>query len=177
MRAASARLVLALLFALAAGPASAEERRLDAWQFLTDPSGNLTVGSLPASGWRPAVANRSWNAQFEDLRDYFGIAWYKTTVEVPPPARKGHLVVHFGAVDHFAEVFVNGTKVGSHEGAYTPFTIDITDATREGANELVVRVIDPPPTPPGGTPRFPEMPYEELWWERRLASVANAFLS
>jgi Glycosyl hydrolases family 2, sugar binding domain/Glycosyl hydrolases family 2 len=152
----------AFLFALVSGSAAAQERWLDAWQFLTDPSGSLAVSALPAEGWRPAVANRSWNAQFEDLRDYFGVAWYKTTVEIPPSARKGRILVRFGAVDHFADVYVNGTKVGSHEGAYTPFTVDITDTTRPGSNDLVVRVIDPPPTPPGGLPRFPEMPYEEL---------------
>ncbi len=162
MRTRARCLGVALLLTLAAGSAVAEERQLDAWQFLADPSGVFTVAALPADGWRSAVANRSWNAQFEDLRDYFGVAWYKTTVEIPPAARKGHLLVRFGAVDHYAEVFVNGTKVGTHEGAYTPFTVDITDHSRPGANELVVRVIDPPPTPPGGSPRFPDMPYEEL---------------
>jgi Glycosyl hydrolases family 2, sugar binding domain/Glycosyl hydrolases family 2 len=154
--------LLTALVAFAPGLAGAQQRRLDAWQFLTDPSGRLAIGALPADGWRPAVANRSWNAQFADLRDYFGVAWYKTTIEIPPDARRGHWLVRFGAVDYFAEVFVNGVKVGSHEGAYTPFTIDITDHTRSGANELVVRVVDPPPTPPGGSPRFPDMPYEEL---------------
>jgi hypothetical protein len=162
MKAAGARLTAALLCALVAGSAAAEERRLDAWQFLTDPSSGLTITTLPSTGWRSAVANRSWNAQFEDLRDYFGVAWYKTTIEIPPIARKGHILVRFGAVDYFAEAFVNGTRVGSHEGAYTPWTIDIGALTRDGANDIVVRVVDPPPTPPGGTPRFPEMPYEEL---------------
>ncbi len=158
-----AALILAtLIVAFAPALAGAQGRRLDAWQFLTDPSGTFTVDQLPAAGWRPAVANRSWNAQFDDLRDYFGVAWYKTTIEIPPVARQRHVLVHFGAVDHFAEVFVNGTKVGSHEGAYTPFKLDITDATRVGANALIVRVVDPPPTPPGGSPRFPDMPYEEL---------------
>jgi Glycosyl hydrolases family 2, sugar binding domain/Glycosyl hydrolases family 2 len=155
-------LVTSLVIALAPGLAGAQERRLDAWQFLTDPTGSLSVGALPAEGWRPAVANRSWNAQFDDLRDYFGVAWYKTTIEIPPVARKGRVLVRFGAVDYFADVFVNGTKASSHEGAYTPFTVDITGVTRDGANELVVRVIDPPPTPPSAPPRFPDMPYEEL---------------
>jgi hypothetical protein len=155
-------ILAALVVAFAPGVARAQERRLDAWQFLTDPTGSLSVGALPAEGWRAAVANRSWNAQFDDLRDYFGVAWYKTTIEIPPAARKGRILVRFGAVDHFADVFVNGIKAASHEGAYTPFTVDITGGTRDGANELVVRVIDPPPTPPGASPRFPDMPYEEL---------------
>ncbi len=155
-------LVAAFAHLVASGSAHAEERRLDAWQFLTDPSAVLKVGTLPADGWRPAVANRSWNAQFEDLRDYFGVAWYKATVQVTKRSRGERVLVRFGAVDHFAEVFVNGVQVGTHEGAYTPFTVDLSDHVRPGANELVVRVIDPPPTPPGGTPRFPGIPYEEL---------------
>ena len=146
-----AAIVIAFVLTLVPSHARAQERRLDAWQFLTDPSSTLAIDNLPSTGWRPAVANRSWNAQFEDLRDYFGVAWYKTTIEIPPAARQGHVLVHFGAVDHFAEVFVNGTKVGSHEGAYTPFRLDVTEAVRAGANDLVVRVIDPPPTPPGGS--------------------------
>jgi hypothetical protein len=155
-------LVAAFAHIVASGSALAEERRLDAWQFQTDPSAVLKVGDLPVAGWRPAVANRSWNAQFEDLRDYFGVAWYKTTVDVTKRSRGERVLVRFGAVDHFAEVFVNGVQVGTHEGAYTPFTVDLSDHVRPGANELVVRVTDPPPTPPGGTPRFPDMPYEEL---------------
>ena len=86
-------LVTSLVIALAPGLAGAQERRLDAWQFLTDPTGSLSVGALPAEGWRPAVANRSWNAQFDDLRDYFGVAWFKTTIEIPPAARKGRVLV------------------------------------------------------------------------------------
>ncbi len=158
----AASILVAFVLTLVPSHARAQERRLDAWQFLTDSSGTLTVENLPSTGWRPAVANRSWNAQFDDLRDYVGVGWYKTTIEIPPAARQGHVLVHFGAVDHFAEVFVNGTKVGSHEGAYTPFRLDVTEALRAGANDLVVRVIDPPPTPPGGSSRYPEMPYEEL---------------
>ena len=97
MRTRAKCLGVALLLTLAAGSAVAEERQLDAWQFLADPSGVFTVAALPADGWRSAVANRSWNAQFEDLRDYFGVAWYKTTVEIPAAARKGHLLARFGA--------------------------------------------------------------------------------
>ncbi|TWT54959.1 Beta-galactosidase [Rubripirellula amarantea] len=52
------------------------------------------------------------------------------------------LILNFEAVDYRCEVFVNGTTVGSHQGGNTPFSIDITDAAKDGENDLVVRVED-----------------------------------
>jgi hypothetical protein len=58
--------------------------------------------------------------------------------------RKGEKVIlHFGAVDWQATVNVNGKEVGSHTGGYTAFSFDITDALKQGENELVVKVYDP----------------------------------
>ena len=72
--------------------------------------------------------------------------WYRRTF--PAPALNGkHLLLHFGAVDWRAEVFVNGKSVGAHEGGYDAFTVDVTDAlTGKGAQELVVAVWDPTDT-------------------------------
>ena len=54
------------------------------------------------------------------------------------------MLLHFGAVDWRAEVFVNGTSVGQHEGGYDPFTFDITSALKTDASqqELIVSVWD-----------------------------------
>jgi hypothetical protein len=49
----------------------------------------------------------------------------------------------FGAVDYLADVYVNGQKVGTHEGGYTPFEFDITSLLRAGENQIAVRVVDP----------------------------------
>ena len=55
----------------------------------------------------------------------------------------GRYLLHFGAVDQRCEVYINGHAVGSHEGGYLPFTIDITDAMNQtGENLLTVRVQD-----------------------------------
>ncbi len=53
-----------------------------------------------------------------------------------------HLLLHFGAVDQVAYIYVNGINVGSHEGGYTSFTFDITEYVIEGENELKVKVRD-----------------------------------
>lgn len=67
--------------------------------------------------------------------------WYHRTFELES-LQDERLLLNFEAVDYLCEVFVNGTSVGTHQGGNTPFTLDITQATKAGANELVVRVED-----------------------------------
>lgn len=69
--------------------------------------------------------------------------WYERTFKVPAKWRKDKLLLHFGAVDWSAEIWVNGIKVGSHTGGYTPFSVDITSALRKsGRQTLLVKVTD-----------------------------------
>jgi beta-galactosidase/beta-glucuronidase len=72
--------------------------------------------------------------------------WYSRSFNASA-AKGSRLLLHFGAVDWRAEVFVNGKAVGTHEGGYDPFTFDITDALKAGgAQELTVAVWDPTDT-------------------------------
>ncbi|WP_276949543.1 MFS transporter [Acetatifactor muris] len=67
-----------------------------------------------------------------------------------PPAEKGRrLILHFGAVDQIAEVYLNGLYLGKHEGGYLPFSFDITNAMQEGENQLLVKATD------ALSPRYP----------------------
>ncbi len=81
----------------------------------------------------------------ETFPGYHGVVWYWRPVEVPEhPVASGRYLLRFGAVDYLAGVYVNDTLVGSHEGGETPFTLDITDAVKPGAaNMLSVRVLNP----------------------------------
>lgn len=54
----------------------------------------------------------------------------------------GRTLLHFGAVDQIAKVWVNDTFMGEHEGGYLPFYFDITDALRDGENVLRVEAVD-----------------------------------
>ena len=99
---------------------------------------------MRSNEWRDARVGLSWNVQFDDLRDYMGAAWYRISFELAPFVDPRHVLLKFGAVDYFCEAFVNGVVIGSHEGGYTPFSFEITNAVRPGVNELVMRVIDPP---------------------------------
>jgi beta-galactosidase/beta-glucuronidase len=78
--------------------------------------------------------------------------WYRRIFQLPEDWREGRVLLHFGAVDWAATVWLNGRKVGSHQGGYTPFSCDITAALREGRDqEVLVSVWDP--TDAGFQPR------------------------
>lgn len=69
--------------------------------------------------------------------------WYKRTFSKPPKIGSDRLILHFGAVDWKATVYINGKQIGSHQGGYQNFSFDITNDMKEGDNELVVEVFDP----------------------------------
>ncbi|MBO4589903.1 MAG: beta-galactosidase [Bacteroidaceae bacterium] len=70
--------------------------------------------------------------------------WYERTFNVPSKWKDSRLLLHFGAVDWKADVWVDGAAVGSHTGGYTPFSFDISEAlVGKGPHTLTVRVWDP----------------------------------
>ena len=73
--------------------------------------------------------------------------WYRRSFEVPSEWSGERVLLHFGAVDFHASVYVNGKLAGEHKGGYTPFSFDITDLLAEGQEqELAVSVWDPTDT-------------------------------
>lgn len=78
--------------------------------------------------------------------------WYHRKIAIPRDWTGQRILLHCGAVDWNAEVFINGTKAGEHTGGYDPFSFDITDHLKPGAEqELVIAVTDP--TDSAGQPR------------------------
>lgn len=76
---------------------------------------------------------------------YHPVVWYRRTVRVAREDRAGRVLLHFGAVDYRAQVWVNGRLVAEHEGGHTPFTAEITPALVEGETQsVVVRAEDDP---------------------------------
>ncbi len=67
---------------------------------------------------------------------------YKREFAMPVDWKGGRVLLHFGAVDQVAEVFLNGHFAGGHEGGYMPFSMDITEYVREGINVLEVKAKD-----------------------------------
>lgn len=80
------------------------------------------------------------------------IAWgdgtvvrYRREIQVGRPAGGRRLLLHFGAVDHEASVWVNGQLVGAHQGGHVGFSFDITDVLDDSGNQVItVRAEDRP---------------------------------
>lgn len=113
-------------------------------------------------------------------------AWYRRTFRVPDGWRSGaseRVLLHLGAVDWQAQVYINGRHMIGHAGGYDPFTVDITAALQmgDGEQELVVRVTDP--TDAGTQPRGKQVakpggiwytPVTGIWqtvWIERVPSL------
>jgi beta-galactosidase/beta-glucuronidase len=68
------------------------------------------------------------------------VVWYRRRFDAP---EAGRLLLHFGAVDYRATVWVNGEEVARHEGGHTPFSADISRVAGRRGNMVVVRAEDP----------------------------------
>jgi beta-galactosidase/beta-glucuronidase len=115
------------------------------WQFALDRAGE----------WQAPV-DVSWDARIRvpfapeapasGIGDtgFYRACWYRRRWQVPEFAAGERWLLHFGAIDYEATVWVNGVVAGTHAGGYTPFTIDITSQAAEGDCEIVVRADDDP---------------------------------
>ncbi len=144
------------------------------WQFAYD-DGDVGLDE----GWidRPEVFDRTIRVPFPPESRASGIGdtaphpvvWYRRTFRLGPEQRQGRLLLHFGAVDYEARVWVNGKLVAEHEGGHTPFSADITSALRgDGAEQvIVVRAEDQPEdlTQPRGK-QFWEPRPRRIWYHR-----------
>jgi len=80
-----------------------------------------------------------WNTQKERLLLYEGTIWYKKSFDYQKQPNT-RLFVYFGAANYVADVYLNGEKLGRHEGGFTPFNFEVTRLVREKANSLIVKV-------------------------------------
>ena len=74
--------------------------------------------------------------------DFKLCVWYRKEVEIPAAWAGKQVILHFGAVDYEARVWVNGHFVGSHRGGYTPFSFDVTPHLKEGKNLIALSAYD-----------------------------------
>ncbi len=91
------------------------------------------------------------------------VVWYRRDVTVPADWKGRRVLLKFGAVDYHATVWLNGQKLGEHEGGSTPFAFDLTDRLQDGANTVVVRAEDPP------TDRF--VPRGKQYWKEKSEGI------
>ncbi|MFB3738774.1 MAG: glycoside hydrolase family 2 protein, partial [Candidatus Velamenicoccus archaeovorus] len=93
---------------------------------------------LDTSSWPQMRLPTNW--YLTEVGDFFGTIWFRRDFRVPPELRGMRLSLRFGAVDYEADVWLNGTYLGSHEGMFNPFEFDVTDVVDlEGTNVVVVK--------------------------------------
>jgi beta-mannosidase len=80
------------------------------------------------------------NWYLTEVGDFFGTIWFRKDFRVPEAFHGQRLFLRFGAVDYFADVWLNGEYLGHHEGMFNPFEFDVTDRLDlDGANVVVVK--------------------------------------
>lgn len=94
--------------------------------------------------WKDMNIPTNWH--LTEVGDYHGTIWFKTDFEVPLEYVGKKLYLRFAGVDYFADCWLNGQFLGSHEGMFNPFEFDVTDKLKlDGKNTLVVRDSSPRP--------------------------------
>jgi len=123
------------------------------WQFEMAHQGDRLPHGIHLSG--QILVPFPWESALSGIRQQFesNRAWYRRSFSIPDDWKDQRIILHFGAVDWEAKVFVNGRHVGMHRGGYDSFHFDITDYLDETLQdqELIVKVYDPSNTEPIAT--------------------------
>ena len=127
-----------------------EKQRIDwlnlngEWDFKLFPEGDEAQEKIFAASRqeydKTIVVPFTWTCPLSQVeQDVAGIGWYRRSVRF---ASAGRVFLCFGAVDYRADVYVNGSHVGSHQGGYSYFELDVTAAWQDGDNLIEVRAED-----------------------------------
>jgi len=151
------------------------------WQAALVPFDSTAPAPLATTAFSPPPFDRTIIVPFPPESPASGIGhraplaglWYRREITTEHVIEAGftggddRLIVHFGAVDYRADVWVNGQYRGAHEGGQSPFSIDITDAVEDAPLDLVVRALDDPSDleAPRGKQDWQPEPHA-IWYER-----------
>lgn len=112
--------------------------------------------------------------------------FYRRAFTLPGDFNKGRVLLHFGAVDYYAEIYINGVLVGTHRGGYLPFYFDITENLHKDdtPNVLSLKVTDPTDTAPFGRGKQKlkrggifYTPQSGIWQTVWIESVPSEYIS
>jgi len=139
-----------------------------AWAFEFDDANAGLAANWPAGEHRFARTIQvpfAFETQLSGIADpsFHPYVWYRRAFSVPAGWRGRNVLLHFGAVDYDAQVWVNGRFAGSHHGGQTHFQFDITKLLRAGDNTVVVRAEDQPED------RY--MPRGKQYWEPKSRRI------
>lgn len=113
------------------------------WEYAILPKGQVEPGAFDGKILVPFCVESSLSGVQKEVGEKNEL-WYKRSFTVPSAWKGKDVMLNFGAVDWKADVFVNDILIGSHQGGYTPFSLNITPYLgSKNAHKLVVRVWDP----------------------------------
>lgn len=127
------------------------------WKYVLDPYETGRIGFMPVyrnskpkdkmdrveysfdlaqTLWVPG----SWNTQKPELTYYEGSIWYRKTFDMPDKSPDKRYFVYVGAANYISTVTINGRRLGTHEGGFTPFSFEVTEQLKEKDNFLIIGV-------------------------------------
>ncbi|WP_459967351.1 glycoside hydrolase family 2 protein [Paenibacillus sp. JCM 10914] len=140
------------------------------WEFGFDDLGigedeRWYLGDVHGPLTRKIVVPFTFQSKLSGIDDpsFHDVVWYRRTFEIPQEWDGQRIVLHFGAVDYLAKVWVNGQMVAVHEGGHTPFQADITASLVAGSNTVVLRAED--------FSRDVTLPRGKQYWLEQSASI------
>ncbi len=138
------------------------------WEFEFDDANAGLDGNWQAAGKKLArtiTVPFCFESKLSGIGDtsFHPVVWYRRAFTVPADWKGKRVLLHFGAVDYRANVWVNGKMAGAHTGGQTPFYFDITPHLAAGQNAITVRAEDPP------TDR--SVPRGKQYWEPKSRSI------
>ena len=138
------------------------------WNYAITKKGEAAPGNYQGEILVPFAVESSLSGVGKRINEHQEL-WYQRTFDVPSSWKGKQILLHFGAVDWKADVWVNVVKVGEHTGGFTPFYFDITSALNKGNNQLVVKVWDPADR--GEQPRGKQVERPEGIWYTPVTGI------
>lgn len=143
------------------------------WDFQIDPD---QAGE--SQGWqhgfghtRPIAVPGSWNEQYADLYNYLGLGWYSKRLYIPQAWKGQRIFLRVGSACYFSTVYLNGIKMGSHEGGHLPFVFELSDCIQWDSENLIIISVEnelkPERVPSGNmdTPLLPVASYPKTTYD------------
>lgn len=111
------------------------------WRFTLGDVMNGGIADFDDSGWQRISVPHTYNAaDGDDGGTYYrGVGWYRTTFHLREKSKQRRYFLEFDGAALVADIWVNGVRVGRHEGGYARFRVDVTDTFVRGLNRIAVR--------------------------------------
>lgn len=138
------------------------------WEYAIRPTGTQQPADMDGQILVPFAVESSLSGVMKTLGKENEL-WYSREFTVPSSWKGKNILLHFGAVDWQADVWVNGVKMGQHGGGYTPFSFDITPVLAKGKNQITVKVWDP--SDEGYQPRGKQVKHPDGIWYTPVSGI------